>query len=282
MFVNIHIHPILILFICISMITGTFITLMIVLVIVLWHELGHYVAARYYKWRVDSIMLWVFGGVMKTDETYYRSIKEECIVTIAGPIQHVFIFVTIYLLSRGSMLPESIIQEAYDFNWMILLFNLLPISPLDGGKLLFLIQSAIMPYYLAFRRTIIFSMLTCTGMLIMQYFWLPFTWSAFALGIFLLLENYRAWKEQLYVLIRFLLFRSERKVVDSYEHIVESEEATLMRIFQKWKRNKTHHMYIKQQGHAPYIVDEPYCLDAYFNQRYIKESIGEIIKLENK
>src|SRR5690625_7477275 len=91
-FVNIHLHPLLILFIFLSIITGTFIHLFIILLIVLIHELGHYIAAAYFKWRIDYIRLWVFGGVMKTNESTHRSSNEDCIVKLAGPLQHLFIF----------------------------------------------------------------------------------------------------------------------------------------------------------------------------------------------
>src|SRR5699024_12020095 len=84
----IHIHPILIIFIIISFVTGTFLQLFIILSIVLFHELGHYGAAKFFKWRIKGIMLWIFGGVMDTDEHGNKPFHEDIIVTIAGPLQH--------------------------------------------------------------------------------------------------------------------------------------------------------------------------------------------------
>src|SRR5690625_2653844 len=128
-FVNIHLHPLLLLLILLSLLTGTFIQLFIILFIVLIHELGHYLAATYYKWRIDYIMLWVFGGVMKTEESSHRSIKEECIVTLAGPFQHIILFFVLTGLSVCQLLPEPILQQAHYYNGIILMFNLLPIYP---------------------------------------------------------------------------------------------------------------------------------------------------------
>src|SRR5690625_7936854 len=82
-FFNIHLHPLLLLLILLSLLTGTFIQLFVILFIVLIHELGHYLAATYYKWRIDYIMLWFFGGVMKIVESSYRSFNVECIVLLA-------------------------------------------------------------------------------------------------------------------------------------------------------------------------------------------------------
>lgn len=65
---TIYIHPILLIFFVIAFLTGTFTELVIILSIVLIHELGHYTVAHVFKWRIKHIMLWVFGGVMQTEE----------------------------------------------------------------------------------------------------------------------------------------------------------------------------------------------------------------------
>src|SRR5690625_4827054 len=97
-FVNIHLHPLLLLLILLSLLTGTFIQLFIIFFIVLIHELGHYLTATYYKWRIDYIILLVFYGVIKTEKLFHISIKEECIVTLAGIFQHIILFFVLTLL----------------------------------------------------------------------------------------------------------------------------------------------------------------------------------------
>src|SRR5699024_12570060 len=86
----IHIHPILIIFIIISFVTGTFMHLFVILIIVLIHELGYYSMAKFFKWRIKRIMLWIFGGVMESDVHGRRHDNEVLIVNIAGQLQHVF------------------------------------------------------------------------------------------------------------------------------------------------------------------------------------------------
>src|SRR5690625_7588673 len=88
----IHVHPLLMIFMIISFLTGTFMELSIILAIVLFHELGHFLFARLFHWRIHSIMLWVFGGVMKTEEHGNKPIHEDALVTIAGPLQHIIIY----------------------------------------------------------------------------------------------------------------------------------------------------------------------------------------------
>src|SRR5690625_6878376 len=78
--------------------------LSIILAIVLFHELGHFLFARLFHWRIHSIMLWVFGGVMKTEEHGNKPIHEDALVTIAGPLQHIIIYVGLFVLSTNNVL----------------------------------------------------------------------------------------------------------------------------------------------------------------------------------
>src|SRR5699024_314001 len=82
--------PLFLLLIVLSLFTGTFVQLFILFAIILIHEIGHYTLANHYQWHIQSIVLWVFGGVMKTTEATNRPIKEDIIVTVAGPLQHIW------------------------------------------------------------------------------------------------------------------------------------------------------------------------------------------------
>src|SRR5699024_3982048 len=96
----IHLHPILMLFIAIAFLTGTFVELLIIFCIVLFHELGHYSMALLFKWRIQGIVLWIFGGVMETDEYGSRPLYEALLVTIAGPFQEIVLY---FILSLGML-----------------------------------------------------------------------------------------------------------------------------------------------------------------------------------
>src|SRR5690625_342996 len=131
--------------------------LSIILSIVFVHELGHYTMAKIFKWRIQSITLWVFGGVMDTEEHGSRSMFEELLVILAGPFQHLLIFFIVHFF-LANILPLPVIELILFYNTMILFFNLLPIWPLDGGKLLFILLSYLLPFQRAYHYTIIFSM----------------------------------------------------------------------------------------------------------------------------
>lgn len=272
----IHIHPVLILFILIAIFTGTFVQLFILLCIVFIHEIGHYLAATYYRWRVLQIMLWVFGGVMKTDEAGNRPIKEEVIVTLAGPLQHGLIYLIIFCLSYVTFIPPSVIQDAYHFNVMILCFNLLPIYPLDGGKLFFLLLSSVLPYKKAHRLIILFSIIASIAIIFLQIFLLPFTLSAVLIMLFLLIENRTAWKQHYYFFMRFLLQRLQMGHNEfPNKKIVAHPDDYLMDVFAMFYRHKHHVVFTNQKG--PY--DEKKCLELYFKKKLYHVPMKEIIKV---
>lgn len=93
-----------------------------------------------------KIQLLPFGGVAELEEHGNKSLKEELVVVIAGPIQHVWMMLVGYILFEAGWLNADLY---YFFMWnniIILAFNLLPIWPLDGGKVLFNILSYRFPY----------------------------------------------------------------------------------------------------------------------------------------
>src|SRR5699024_10618542 len=210
---KLHIHPLFLLLIVLSLFTGTFVQLFILFAIILIHEIGHYTLANHYQWHIQSIVLWVFGGVMKTTEATNRPIKEDIIVTVAGPLQHIWMFAVIYGCSYIDIIRTSLVQTAFYFNWLLLLFNLLPIYPIAVGKLLFYILSLFLPYKKAHQYTYRFSLLACI-LFVLFLFFNPFTLTAVLLLLFLMWENYQQWRQHPYIFMRFLLQRMKMPEIE--------------------------------------------------------------------
>src|SRR4051794_7603514 len=122
--------------------------------IIFIHEMGHAVAASFFSWRIKKISLLPFGGVAEMDEHGNRPLKEEAIVTIAGPLQHVWMMGLAYVLYQLSWVSPDLYGQFIEFNVMVLVFNLLPIWPLDGGKLVYLWRSQNEAFPVAHRKTL--------------------------------------------------------------------------------------------------------------------------------
>lgn len=277
---TIHIHPILILFLIIGFITGTFMEIVIMLGVVLFHELGHYIMAISFKWRIKSITLWVFGGVMDTDEHGNRPLYEEALVSIAGPLQHVFIYLFLIIIAPMDVVPRSIIELSMYYNNVILLFNLLPVWPLDGGKLLFTLLSAFIPYKKAHTNMILISVLVSICILVLFLFILPFTLSSVFIVLFILLENRTEWKQRYYVFLRFLSKRfygtNKAKRIDSIE---VSHDVSLFDVFSLFIREKKHIINISYPGHRKSSINEIECLSSYFQKKQYNITIGEVKRM---
>jgi Zn-dependent protease len=111
--------------------------------IVLTHEFGHALACRQVGGRADRIVLWPLGGVAYVDPPQRPGATLWSIV--AGPLVNVaFIPVFWILLHGGAALGWShsmpdVFRLIYGVGWIniwLLVFNIVPVYPLDGGKIL--------------------------------------------------------------------------------------------------------------------------------------------------
>ena len=114
-------------------------------------------AAIYKASRID---IYMFGGVTIFDEDLNLDIKKEIITLIMGPISQIILFMLIYILYINGYVSNITYEKVYLINKYLLSFNLLPILPLDGGKLLNNILDLILPYDLSHKTTIIISIIT--------------------------------------------------------------------------------------------------------------------------
>lgn len=107
---------------------------------ILLHELGHAVVARRYGVEIEGIQLWLLGGVARMRNTAHRPV-EELRFALAGPavtlaIALVFGFAVAALPSSAPEALRAVLAYQALVNALILIFNLLPGFPLDGGRVL--------------------------------------------------------------------------------------------------------------------------------------------------
>jgi len=105
---------------------------------VLLHELGHSLVARSQGIKVNSITLFIFGGVAAI-ERESQTPGEAFQVAIAGPLVSFGLFGLFYgltqILPAGS-LGYLVAMDLKRINLVLALFNLIPGLPLDGGQVL--------------------------------------------------------------------------------------------------------------------------------------------------
>jgi Zn-dependent protease/predicted transcriptional regulator len=106
---------------------------------VLLHELGHALQARRENVEIEGITLWMLGGVAKISGRV-PSAGAELKIAIAGPLVSLVLGLLFAGAAGGLPLPEPVDGVAAWLGYVnlaLLVFNLVPAFPLDGGRILF-------------------------------------------------------------------------------------------------------------------------------------------------
>ncbi len=109
---------------------------------VVLHEFGHVFAARRYGIRTPDITLFPIGGVARL-ERMPRKPEQELVVALAGPLVNVVIALVLFLILRRVPTldlefqltsPRGFAMSLMAVNIWLVLFNLIPAFPMDGGR----------------------------------------------------------------------------------------------------------------------------------------------------
>lgn len=193
---KIYIHPFFLLTLFIFVTMGYFRFLVYFMLLIMIHELGHILISLIFKWNIDKIIILPFGGLTKYNEIINKKLIEEFLIASAGIIfQIIFYF-----------LIKNYISYKYFsvINYFIIIFNLIPIYPLDGSKILNIFFNIITSYKNSLSLTIIVSYI-----FIIIFSLLFFNINkifAFVI-IFLLFEVNKLYKERKELFNKFLLER---------------------------------------------------------------------------
>ena len=110
--------------------------------LVLLHELAHAWTARLLGYSAREILLHAFGGLLLLDREVERP-RDEILISLAGPAINLSLFGLVMLVAdplmsgaAGSSVPRQALVYFSLLNLLLGGFNLLPIFPMDGGRVL--------------------------------------------------------------------------------------------------------------------------------------------------
>ena len=108
--------------------------MLVIIIVLLIHELGHFIGMRLFGYKNVQMFFIPFLGALITGRSWNIPAYKEAIVTLLGPVPGIFfglIFGFTYLVTK-----EPIYLKLTTMFLIINAFNLLPFSPLDGGRFL--------------------------------------------------------------------------------------------------------------------------------------------------
>ncbi|MBD8500777.1 M50 family metallopeptidase [Paenibacillus arenosi] len=267
-------HPLLIMLLALSAITGHLLELLTLVVIVAVHEAGHVIAAKCFGWSIVDVKLLPFGGVAETEDGALSPSWQEIIVAAAGPLQNVLMIGLSLWFQYMGWWSEAWSTYFIEANLIIGGFNLLPIPPLDGGRIL----QALCAYGLSYHFTLrLGAWIGIVGSALLGLFALlplleqsAVNMNLLVLGLFLLWTNIMECRHVPYRFFRFLVHRAKRlRAWEMSSHIgrpiVASSERGLVDIMQHFRRNSYHMIYvIDEHGRIQRVIPEQQLIDAFF------------------
>ena len=199
--------------------------------------------AKILKVEVDKIYLYPLGGISKFNLDLNSPPLTEIVILLAGPIFQFIAFVLLlFLLPKYNQLIKM-------YHYQILIFNLLPIYPLDGGKLLNILLSLKVPYKRSLNLSIAISYISL---------------------LLILIINSNNIKLNIIIMILFLIYKiskEKRKIPITYEKFLleryikkyKFKDTKIVNNINNLYRNKSH--LIKENN--KYYYENDYLLKKY-------------------
>lgn len=273
---KIRFHPIFWLLVVASVWTGHFLEIITLCILVFIHELGHMVAAWSYGWRIKSIELLPIGGVAKTDEWGTVPAREEIVVALAGPFHHVWMVLFSLFAYRLGWWSEAWTMYFIEGNLFIALFNLVPIYPLDGGRVLQAALSYVMPYQKCILVTYWASI--CLSVLLIGWGFIS-SFPLFAIALFLFITNIKNIRRQRLQYLRFLLHRHHYGIKHdaSIKRVRLVCSASISSVIHHWYKESYHVFELMERGKPVAFIPEERILAEYFQdgqKKDLRELVG--------
>lgn len=128
-------------FICLFLFSGYKNNVLCILFIFIVHELGHIFFCILFHVKIVKIEIFPFGGNLKLNIPINYSLIKLFFISSGGLIFQLFLLLINFLFIHNEMLNS--------YNYLIFIFNVLPIIPLDGFKIFQCILYNFIPYYYA-------------------------------------------------------------------------------------------------------------------------------------
>ncbi len=201
---KIKIHPLFLGIIIIGLITGYFKYLIYIFLIIIIHEMGHLVISIIFKRSITSVTILPFGGLVKMDSDISSDIFEDLLISIGGIFAQVILGITLSILYKNDLINLDVFEFMSSYNKLIMIFNMLPITPLDGYKILKYMTELFIPFKKTFYISLEISLIVLLSCLIFN---IDLILDNIFIFVFLIISLFTEVKNIKFIMGRFYLER---------------------------------------------------------------------------
>ena len=135
---KIRIHPSFIVYIIAISVFASLETSISALMALSIHEASHIIASKWFNECIETLDLTPFGGVITyaSGKSPQKGLK-GCIIAAAGPMGNYGMILLLTQPFMQSLIANEVLHQSVIINLGMMLLNLLPALPLDGGRIMF-------------------------------------------------------------------------------------------------------------------------------------------------
>jgi len=245
--------------------------------------------AKSFGWTIREVKLLPFGGVVEVEDAGGVPSWEEAWVAIAGPLQNLWMALAAWGCGKLGIWEYSWAVYVIQANIMIGLFNLLPIHPLDGGKLLQALLYRFLNYYKVLMWTTRLSLLLSMSMVIGSLMpWLLYgqgiQLNVCIVGLFLFMTNWTNSRHLPFIFYRFLMHRErlmERvmKTGKLATPIIVNSKQTIWSVARLFYKESYHVIYIAEpEAGTLSLLPEQKIVDSVLSNRNPHRAVCELFE----
>ena len=213
-------------FLLLCFLCGIIKNVLILFTIVIIHEIGHILTIKLFKYKIESINIYPFGGVTSINKLINSSITKDLIIAISGVI---FQYIVITIILRCIPFKYNTLNMIDNYNKTIIIFNLLPIIPLDGSKIAFDLFSYIFSYKSSYLLTFILSI---TSIILFINYNIVYSINNYLIICILIYYTFKYYKDFKYIFNKFLLERimydlKYKKIINNTKKITQLRKEKL-------------------------------------------------------
>ena len=178
----------------------------IFVVTILIHELGHLIMAALCRWKLEELKFSGVGGVLRFSGELNKSNTEDILISLGGVLFNLLFLIV--LLSFRDFPMSPVILKKYQYlifaQLFTISFNLIPLPPLDGNRVLTAVLCYFFPYKFVLKLTAITNFLILGIIIIGIMFFSEINQFILILN-FLIYSTLKYNRERKYLFQRFLL-----------------------------------------------------------------------------